>query len=578
MARTLLIAGDDWTDELEAGRLSFEGALGAIGLMTLRLVDLTATKRPAVLDEVLWLDESTPLWRGAIQSLEETNPAFDDGEKGGRGWIVKASDLEEVPRREPVNTGYPEGQTLKQVVTDLATLLAGYGITLDAGMADGPTLPALSFPFVSLADAFEQLAVLSGWPVAIGPDQVLRVAPAGSTAFPHTITSDHVDLETVRRVDQRASYQNLVHLLYGPEGEWRDQTETFAGDGSTRIWTLGYVGGAMPGAVTILVDGDPEDVVIKPLGVYGDGTAWQYRASDHTLHQAETEPVLGATDLVQITYSVPYPQHVVAADWDEVALVGRYGMPVERQTTITDRSTAAAYAAGLVRRRVKARSPRARLTVWSLGWARGQTGPVDIPERGLSGTWLVERVHTEYLGADAHPIRTTLDLVSSDEALGDFQTFWVTRLARGGGANAVSGGGVISGGSTGVASGRHYIDLGGSRLVSLGTDLPAQVPLPEGREVTLYEDDFPDGIARVVAAVATRHAATSVTPVLTYWTGSAWATAAGSGAPGVGSASTSTTFGSPQTFLARVQHGRPHRLELLRNNTTHEVYGMGYIE
>ncbi|MCL4848748.1 MAG: hypothetical protein KJ066_19540 [Acidobacteria bacterium] len=577
MARTLLIAGADWTDELEAGRLSFEGALGAIGLMTLRLIDLTATKRPAVLNEVLWSDDSTPLWRGAIQSLEETNTGFDDGEKGGRGWILKAADLEEIPRREPVNTTYPEGQTLKQVVTDLATLLGGYDITVDTGMADGPTLPALSFAFISLAEAFEQLAVLSGWTFTIGPDRVLRGAIPGSAAFPHTITSDHVDLETVRRIDQRGAYQNLVHLLYGPEGEWRDQTEVFAGDGSTRNWTLAYVGGAMPGTVTILLNGDPDDLVIKPLGVYGDGTAWQYRASDHTLHQAETELVLGATDLVQITYSVPYPQHVVAADWDEVALVGRYGMPVESAPTITDRTTAAAYAVGLVRRRVKARSPRARLTVWSLGWARGQTGPIDIPERGLSGTWLIERVRTEYVGADAHPIRTTLEVVSSDEALGDWQTFWVARLAPGGG-RAMSGGGVISGGSAGVASGRHYIDLGGSRLVSLGTDLPAQVPLSEGREVTLYEDDFPDGIARVVAAVATRHAATSVTPVLTYWTGSAWATAAGSGAPGVGSPSTSTTFGSPQTFLARVQHGKRHRLELLRSNTTHEAYGMGYIE
>lgn len=112
---------------------------------------------------------------------------------------------------------YAVNSTLKSIVSDLTTTyLAGYGISLDAGMANGPAMQAQTYDRRSLADIFRELAAAANWTYRITPAKVLTWESAGATAAAWSVTdavSNCVDDVVVDR--DGTDYANKVWVVAG---------------------------------------------------------------------------------------------------------------------------------------------------------------------------------------------------------------------------------------------------------------------------------------------------------------------------------------------------------------------------
>ena len=163
-----------------------------------------------------------------------------------------------------VSKSYPAGQTLKQIVTDLVTTyLTTYGITLDAGMATGPTMADVTFDYVSVESAFSTLSDLTGWVYRLLPSNVLEMFSIGSKTSSFSLTASNIR-GGVRWGKTRGIYVNRQFVRAGSSAQVQ-KTWTVTGDGATNTWTLEYPGVQLPNGglvVTSLLVGDSATGVV----------------------------------------------------------------------------------------------------------------------------------------------------------------------------------------------------------------------------------------------------------------------------------------------------------------------------
>jgi len=274
-----------------------------------------------------------PLFVGFIMQSQEGRIGIG----GVRRHQIEAVDLHYLLDKRIVTDAY-QNATAGDIVNSLITThLTGEGVT--AGLIQsGPTIRAITFDYITVADALSDLAARAGFWWRVNPDASLDFAEpidlltlyAGSVGILSGAASVNagaegsegttVDVETIALADsanvQRHAkgYRNR-QWVKGGQSQTVIQVETQYGDGEKRAIAVGFPVAKEP-TVEISVSGGAWRT--QTVGAAGIQTGqWLWSQNSVTLKQDSSEAVLTSADRVRITYTGLF--NVIAKVDDEPA-------------------------------------------------------------------------------------------------------------------------------------------------------------------------------------------------------------------------------------------------------------------
>lgn len=146
---------------------------------------ISGSYRPTLRDEIIMTDGSDVLFGGYLTTCREQGLLVDN--TPSIETKISATDYKSLTDRRAVVETIPAG-TLKAALLVLVDYLTDYGVTLDVGQVDGPSLPDLAYDYRKLTEVLGELATLSGYVWEIDSDKVLRMYAPGSLSAPFNIT------------------------------------------------------------------------------------------------------------------------------------------------------------------------------------------------------------------------------------------------------------------------------------------------------------------------------------------------------------------------------------------------------
>lgn len=417
MALTIQIAGADRTADLKPNTVSYEDTVNSRNTMRFKLHGKTSSLVvPSDGQEVIFFDGATRLYAGIL--IEPEQEVFPG--KGLKHLHCQAGGYELITDRRVVAAVY-ENQTFAAIVTDIVnTHLAGEGITL--GTVDtGPTLTKVPFNYQTATDALNEVAELAGYSWWIDVNKALqaraRTSVLGSTTF------DETNVRWFRLKPSRERYRNKQFIRAGVDLT-DSRTEKHAGDGKTRAFALKFPVGKVPTSVKV-------NAVSKTIGIHqvDTGKDFYWNKSDVFVKQDDAGTLLADTDELEVTYQGEFPITVSAQDDAEIttraaaegAGTGIYEH-VEEHPQIDDADAALDVATAYINR--YGRMPDvARFETDVTGVRAGQLITINIPEYGVNGQFLVQRVNAS--DSSGTKLWFTVEALSGD-AHGGWQEYFRT--------------------------------------------------------------------------------------------------------------------------------------------------------
>lgn len=330
------------------------------------------------------------------------------GIAGERTHTVDAVDLHYLADKRVVVDAYQD-TTAGDIVRDIITThLAGEGLT--AGLIqDGPTIEAVTFDYVTAAEAMTDLAERAGFWWRVNPDATVDFAEpialttlyagtenelAGDTNIRAGATgtgAGTTDLEAVALADtldvQRHAkgYRNR-QWVRGGQAKTVTQVETQYGDGERRAFAVGFPIAEEP-TVEVSRNGGP--FTSQTVGVAGIQTgAFVWSRNSVTLQHDPTETVLTSFDRVRITYTGLFDVIARVDDapeqGDRATIEGGTGI-VERVLTnrVSDSQDEAIQLGGELLAYWTPQATVIRFSTASTTFAPGQTGKFTVDEAGI---------------------------------------------------------------------------------------------------------------------------------------------------------------------------------------------------
>lgn len=374
--------------------------------------------RPAIGSEVIILNGATTIFGGTIEGFTETQLAMPSP---ALIWDIECVDFNSLADRRLVAELYETpGQTLGDIVRDIVTnYLTGFGVT-DTLVQDGPTLDRAVFNYQSVAEAFNDLAELTGYSWNIDYDKVLHFFARETNYAPYDLTETSSNWRGMTVSRTRGAYRNRQFVRAGT-----DQTDTLvatlAGDGARKVFTLAYPVATEP---TITVGG-----VSKTIGIRGLESGFDLYWQKGSTEISQDDGAAAVTDGVAIvvTYTGMLPILLMIQDDAEVAGSGVWEA-IEDRPTVDKADLAEGLALGLLRK-----LGRLPITLeWETdtdGLEAGQLVTVTVPTHDLSGRYLIESVTiADLFGQHLRYRVKALD----GEALGGWEDFFrgLLRLGR----------------------------------------------------------------------------------------------------------------------------------------------------
>jgi hypothetical protein len=331
---------------------------------------------------------------------------------------------------------YTADVTLKQVLTDLvAGELGDFGITLDAGQVDGPTLAAFAFEEDTyVSDALRQLMErAAGFVCRISATKTLKAFLLGTEAAPYTVTDLQPHCHSISWTDGREMPANRVVLVCGPSSGAFLYRGFQTSDGVATSWKFDVQGDMSPW--TIIVGGEFVDITD---GI-GSGGRYEWDRETFTLH-AGTDGVPPNGTIFNVTYWVNYPFEIIRATGGTPVITrrvlapdivaGSYNDPPHNTSHVFAAMEAADNYLDLFDQ-----SPR-ELTLFSYehGWLPGQIITLDVPTRSFVGSAYITVVEID-LNID-QVWTFTVSATESDLYPGSYLDEWRELLAGGGGGGS----------------------------------------------------------------------------------------------------------------------------------------------
>lgn len=465
MAFTITIAGSDRTKYFARNMDDFRYTrqFNSAGTLTFTIKDknATGTYRPSVGDALTVTDGGTTYFTGRITDVSDR--AFRSV-TWGTVTTVTATDQMSYPDQRVVRSQtFASGTSLKSCLTSLnTTYLAAFSVTVDAGMATGPTLDAQTYDNVTLSDVFRHLMDVTGWLIYITPGLVLKAVSPGSVACPYNLSdADANGRGELLWSKSRQQFVNTVYLMYGPN-QTIEKTDIFTGTGSVSSWTSTYAPVGSNGF--ILSRGYVvENGAFLTLSAPGGGGSYTFDISTNILHRVAGNLTAGQT--VTFIYTVQFPQTTSATDSTSVSANGAWDQ-VFTDETITEKAAADSKAAGILS--LYKQTPKTVTIETILITADlAQSITLAFPSRGISSTsFLITQIEFFILpGTQVLKHRLTCQ-----EGSFGAQSTWIDyfrSLATGGSTSS----GTATGGVIPVSSGVFATD------VSANNGSPLQVTL-----------------------------------------------------------------------------------------------------
>ncbi|MBC9785856.1 hypothetical protein H1S01_15325 [Heliobacterium chlorum] len=306
-------------------------------------------------------------------------------------WQVDCQDYTYQLNRRLVVETY-ENRTADWIVKDILLKYGQEMFTSTNIQVGAPTVEYICFDYLPPSECLKKLADYCGWEwyVDYYRDVWFFDPMAGTQPAPMTITSD----TEIRNLAHRLDTQGLRNRVYIKGGTMLSDPFTYEvkSDGNARIWTLPHkshnLSLAISGSpVTVGIENVTEEATVGYLMNYQDKYV---KASSRTATPAD-----GAT----LTFTYQYDINVISMVDDfesQAAIASVQGGDGVYEHVIHDTSLTtieAAEAAGMADLRNNA-NPRVRGSFETEipGWVPGQLLTIDLPNRGIQNTFLVQKV------------------------------------------------------------------------------------------------------------------------------------------------------------------------------------------
>ena len=506
------------TKTLQSGSLAFSITEMANGRNTFTgsVISLDGSYRPIVGAEILFTEDGTRIFGGTIDVPAESGL----GGVGGTAIVttISAVDFNALADRRFVSGQIPAG-TLKAALQWLLPYLTPYGVSLDAGQATGPTLPALSYDDLVLTEVLNQISKLTNgaYTWEIDYNKTLRMALAASTAAPFSIVNSDGHVDGDIQVELASSdYANRLIFRFSaaarPAYAFLLTTANF-GNGETVV-----VGGTtytfkttLTSAAGDVLIGGSEDISLTNLAnaiVLGAGSGTAYSAATVKNSSVEacwwtasmmkalaltagaagnniavtttaahatwiTEGAVGVTTLT-FGSDVSLAERVFANDLTEQGTIGLWEKVVD-DATVFDYANAQLLANAALAQAI-AKPKRVTYSTYDRGLHPGQVQSITVATRHLTGSFILTDV--QIANNAGNLVRSTVTAVGGTT----LPTMWQDSAKQmfSGGSSSSGGGGVTVSGGGGSGGGGGFglhAHLGGSR--SQDIDAATWQPIPE---------------------------------------------------------------------------------------------------
>ena len=329
--------------------------------------------------------------------------------------------------------GSATSTALGSVVNSIvAEKLSGESINT-ANVATGPTLTRVNFPWITVSQAFDELADLANYhwwmtPSSVAGTKCLYFKPRAAVDAPWVIdtSASSPNCYRIRPGRHRETYRN-VQLVRGGTDLTDPRVEEWKGDGETRAFLTEFPVGTVP--TSVAVNGTGKTIGI---GQVETGKQFYWNKGANEIRQDSGETVLGTGDTLLVRYEGQYPILTLAQNDGEIASrvtaeggSGRYES-LQDDPTLDDAEAATEKARALLQRH--GTIPQ-RIKVWTYraGLDVGQLLAITAPEHGLASQYLVHDVDVRWRLKD----RLTYEAeVLSGDGVGGWIQFYRKLLER----------------------------------------------------------------------------------------------------------------------------------------------------
>jgi hypothetical protein len=347
---------------------------------------------------------SEDVFRGFIMQAEESRLGLG----GERRHTIDAVDLHYLADKRVITDAF-EDTTAGAIVQSIITNhLADEGITAGT-IQSGPDIKAITFDYLTIADAISDLANRAGFWWRVNPDGTLDFAAplalvtlyagtttiqagtndlqAGATGTDVTTTDlEALALADTISVERHAKGYRNRQWIRGGRGTTVTQVETQFGDGEKRAFVVGFPIASEP-TIEISRNGGPW--IAQTVAVAGLQTGpFTWARGSVTVQQDEAETVVSSVDRVRVTYTGLFD--VIAVVDDEPEQVNQKGIEGGTgivENVVTNRaSDSQDEALQLGGELIDYWTPQAitvRFATTSITFAPGQTGRFSVPEAGV---------------------------------------------------------------------------------------------------------------------------------------------------------------------------------------------------
>lgn len=324
----------------------------------------------------MWDQNGNLAFTGYVTSPKEQKPGFSNSLLTQ----ITATDQHYLADKRRVAKVYA-GRTRSLIVQDiLNTILAQEGVTLGAIVTEDANVATLypsttlhpsstlypigssaglvnaTFIYAKVSEALDAItkdASQSGVPYYWTIDKNKRFfwVPYTYSINPNVVDGTTIDQVYSPSYLTRANslYMNTIYIL-GGVNKTSQQTETRAGDGSTRSWAMGY---ALASAPTIRVDAAPQSVGIKGIDT---GKQFYWQQGDTTITQDSSQTVLTSSNTLSIVYIGQYPITTTAKSDAQISTQASLDLTsgivedIEVDATLTTADDGLSKATGLISR------------------------------------------------------------------------------------------------------------------------------------------------------------------------------------------------------------------------------------
>lgn len=434
--------------------LEIDGVQKLIKAGSLRLTE-TANRRCTASFQIDSLDRSYTVVEGKEMSItadavlifagltdKPKLRGFGGGHHPGTSNIVTAVDFQVYAERRFVNLTLAAGTLKSQLTTLVSTYLtAAYGVTLDAGQVNGPTMPELTYDHKRLDAVMNELMTLTaeaGQPFIweISYSKVLSAYQPSTDPAPFDLVGNDlpevigdIEVETARS-DQ---YANRIILKVKPKTEI-EREETFTEGVDTYPYVPQYTVLKHWGYVT-------HETIFETLRTPDDPdvASWTYDPVAGDLTRDAGAP--GTGDVTIFKFDGTFAGVWIAEDAAEIAAVGIWERVIVLESIPNDATGQQFADAELAKR--SAAIKKVIYKTWEQGLTIGQQQTINVSSRGVNGSAVIVDISTrDLVHRLEHTVTAVIDatqtnLGSSFQA--DYE-IWYGDKGGGGGVTTVGAG------------------------------------------------------------------------------------------------------------------------------------------